>query len=107
MQRKSTRAAIVNEANNGLLNVTGSVAMARMPSPNSATSQFFINVADNDFLNHRNETPAGWGYAVFGQVTQGMDVINAIKEAPTANVGRYQNVPVKPIIINSATRISN
>lgn len=103
MQQKETKAPIKNEANNGLKNVIGSVAMARTNDPHSATAQFFINVADNGFLNHSSETPQGWGYAVFGKVTAGMDVVEKIKGVPTGSNGFHQDVPSEAIVINDVT----
>ena len=92
---------IQNEANNGLPNDRGTIAMARTNDPHSATSQFFINHKDNSFLNHSSETMRGWGYAVFGKVTDGMDVVDAIAEVDTGNFQQYADVPVEPIMIQS------
>ncbi len=92
---------IVNEADNGLPNAIGTLAMARTSDPHSATSQFFINVSDNTFLNHKNKTTQGWGYAVFGKVTAGMDVVNKIKQCRTTSRGGHQDVPVDEIIITA------
>jgi len=103
MQQKDTKPPIKNEAANGLKNNKGTVAMARTNVPDSATSQFFINVKDNDFLNHTSPTPQGWGYAVFGQVTDGMDVIESIENVSTANKGGQQDVPVSDVIIVKVT----
>ncbi len=103
MQQKKTRAPIKNEADNGLENDVGTIAMARTPDPNSATAQFFINLKDNDFLNFKSKTPQGWGYAVFGKVTDGMDVVKSIAGVKTGNVGPYQDVPKEPIIIEKVT----
>lgn len=103
MQPKPTRDPIENEADNGLPNVTGAVAMARTGDPHSATSQFFINVNDNDFLNHTGKNAQGWGYCVFGQVTEGMDVVNTIKNLPTGNKGFHQNVPNETVIIEKVS----
>ncbi len=103
---KSTHAPIQNEADNGLKNETGTIAMARTSGPHSASSQFFINVADNDFLNYRSKDPQGWGYAVFGQVVEGMDVVNAIKKVQTGRHGRHENVPVEPVILEKATVVT-
>lgn len=103
MQQKPTNDAIENEANNGLKNVKGSIAMARTTAPHSATAQFFINVVDNSNLDHTSETPHGWGYAVFGQVTEGLDVVLSIEEVATGNVGMHQNVPLEPVVIEKAT----
>ena len=102
MVQKQTRTPVKNEADNGLTNIPGSVAMARTNAPHSATSQFFVNVVDNTFLNHRSKTTAGWGYTVFGQVTEGMEVIDAIRLVPTTTKTYYQNVPIKPVVINKA-----
>jgi peptidyl-prolyl cis-trans isomerase A (cyclophilin A) len=102
MKEKPTRAPIPLESRNGLVNVRGSVAMARTGDPNSATSQFFINVKDNDFLN-AEQSRDGHGYTVFGKVIEGMDVVDKIKEVPTGNNGPHQNVPLKPIVIKKAT----
>jgi len=101
MKEKQTRASIQNEANNGLPNARGTVAMARTPDPHSASAQFFINLADNDFLNFRAETPDGWGYCVFGKVTEGMDVVDKIKGVETGNQGHHQDVPVEDVVIES------
>ena len=100
MMQKATREPIENEAKNGLKNVTGSIAMARTMSPHSATAQFFINVKDNGFLDYPGQD--GWGYCVFGKVTEGMDVINKIKEADTTNRAGHSDVPVEPIVIVKA-----
>ena len=102
MQKKPNGDPIENEADNGLSNLTGTVAMARTSDPHSATSQFFINVSDNHFLDHRNKTDVGWGYAVFGRVVEGMDVVNKIKGCETISRSGHQNVPVIEIIIESA-----
>ena len=101
MKEKATRAPIENEAANGLKNNKYTIAMARTSDPHSASSQFFINVADNDFLNHKNETPSGYGYAVFGKVIQGQDVVDRIKSVSTGSYGPYQDVPKTPVIIKS------
>ncbi len=102
MNPKKPRTPIKNEAGNGKKNDRGTIAMARTNVIDSATSQFFINVTDNDFLNHSDETPGGFGYAVFGRVIEGMDVVDRIKKVDTRNVGGHQNVPVKPVVIESA-----
>lgn len=102
MKQKETRAPIENEADNGLENVIGTLAMARTMDPHSASAQFFINVANNSFLNHRSKTPDGWGYAVFGKVTAGMDVVNKIKEVQTTIKAGHQDVPAEDVIIESA-----
>ena len=101
MQQKDNGEPIENEANNGLSNLTGTLAMARTPEPHSATSQFFINVSDNLFLDHRDQSPHGWGYAVFGRVTDGMDVVNKIKACATTSQGGHQDVPAQDIVIES------
>lgn len=102
MKEKATNAPIKNEADNGLKNEVGTIAMARTSDPNSATSQFFINVKDNSFLNYTSPTSQGWGYAVFGKVTEGMDVVNKIKGVPTGKVGFHGDVPKSPIVITHA-----
>ncbi|WXL27877.1 peptidylprolyl isomerase [Ectopseudomonas mendocina] len=102
MKQKQTRAPIKNEANNGLSNKIGTVAMARTMEPHSASAQFFINVADNTFLNHSSPTVQGWGYAVFGEVVEGMDVVNAIKGVATTSKSGHQDVPVEDVIIERA-----
>jgi cyclophilin family peptidyl-prolyl cis-trans isomerase len=102
MKEKPTRGSIKNEAGNGLRNVTGTVAMARTPAPHSASAQFFINVADNAFLDFRAATPEGYGYAVFGKVVKGMDVVNRIVKVPTTDRPPHANVPQKPIVIERA-----
>jgi peptidyl-prolyl cis-trans isomerase B (cyclophilin B) len=103
LRQKATHAPIRNEANNGLSNTTGTIAMARTNDPHSATAQFFINVADNHFLDHRGENPDGWGYCVFGRVTTGMDVVDAIKSVPTTRRGYMQDVPQDTVTIHEAT----
>jgi peptidyl-prolyl cis-trans isomerase A (cyclophilin A) len=102
MQQKRGHAPIQNEATNGLKNKRGTLAMARTNEIHSATSQFFINVEDNDFLNH---SPANYGYAVFGRVDSGMDVVDAIAAVQTGRYGIYDDVPLEPIVIESVTRI--
>lgn len=99
MSQKRTRTPIENEANNGLKNDVGTIAMARTPDPHSATAQFFINVADNDFLNFSAPTSNGWGYCVFGKVVDGMDVVNQIKKQPTTSKAGHQDVPKEDIVI--------
>jgi len=101
--KSSGTSPIQNEANNGLSNDRGTIAMARTGEPHSATSQFFINHKDNEFLNHTGENPQGWGYAVFGKVTDGMDVVDQIADVATGNVGPYQDVPLEVITIESVT----
>lgn len=102
MDQKDTKGQIKNEANNKVANAKGTIAMARTNDPHSATSQFFINVANNDFLNFSSESSSGWGYCVFGEVTEGMDVIDAIKKVATGRHGMHADVPVKPVIIERA-----
>lgn len=102
MKQKPIEAPIDNEANNGLKNDTYTVAMARTNDPHSATAQFFINVNDNDFLNHSSPTPQGWGYAVFGKVVEGQDVVDAIKKVKTGSKGFHQDVPADDVIIEKA-----
>jgi peptidyl-prolyl cis-trans isomerase B (cyclophilin B) len=103
MKQKSTEAEIKNEADNGLSNDKYTIAMARTSIPDSASSQFFINVNDNNFLNHTAPTASGWGYCVFGKVTEGMDVIDKIKAVKTGSRAGHQDVPVEPVIIEKAT----
>jgi len=103
MQQKPTRDQIVNEADNGLANERGTVAMARTQVVDSATAQFFVNVGDNAFLNHTSKTPSGYGYAVFGKVTEGMETIEAIRQVETGNSGGHGDVPRETITIDSAT----
>ena len=107
MEQKATQAPIENEANNGLKNALGTIAMARTQDPHSATAQFFINVQDNDFLNHTGENMQGWGYAVFGKVTEGEDVLDKIRCVETGSQAGHQDVPVEPIIIESVTVIGD
>ncbi len=102
MRQKPTQAPIKNEAQNGLKNDKYTVAMARTPDPNSATAQFFINVKDNDFLNFTAPTAQGWGYAVFGKVVEGKDVVDKIAKVATGNRGGHQNVPTQPVVIEKA-----
>ena len=103
MVQKSTKAPIKNEADNGLKNLKYTIAMARTSDPHSASAQFFINVVDNDFLNFSSPTNSGWGYAVFGKVTAGTDVVDKIKKVKTGNNGFHQNVPIEPVTIIKAT----
>ncbi|MEZ2694478.1 peptidylprolyl isomerase B [Hafnia alvei] len=103
MKQKETKAPIKNEANNGLKNTRGTLAMARTYDPHSATAQFFINVVDNDFLNFRSERPDGWGYAVFAEVVEGLDVVDKIKAVSTGRSGMHQDVPREDVIIKSVT----
>ena len=108
MQKKGTKAPIQNEADNGLKNDRGTIAMARTGEPHSATAQFFINVVDNDFLNFRSKTPRGWGYTVFGKVVQGMDVVDKIRKIPTGPQNPFpKDVPQSPVIIESASVMNN
>lgn len=104
-EEKQTRAPIQNEADNGLKNVAGSVAMARTNNPHSATAQFFINVADNTFLDHTSQTPDGWGYAVFGRVVDGMEVVRAIEAVQTTSYGPFDDLPETPIVMSKVARI--
>ena len=103
MKQKQTRAPIRNEADNGLKNDTGTIAMARTPDPHSATAQFFINVKDNDFLNYTSSTPQGWGYCVFGKVVEGMDVVHKIEKVATGNRGGHADVPLEDVVIEKVT----
>ena len=100
--QKAVHAPIKNEANNGLTNTRGTLAMARTNDPNSATAQFFINLKDNSFLNHTSQTSSGWGYAVFGEVIEGMDVVDAMAKQATGNRGGHQDVPKTDIVIDKA-----
>ena len=102
MDQKDTKDTIENEANNGVANEKGTIAMARTNDPHSATAQFFINVNNNDFLNHTSESVNGWGYCAFGKVTEGMDVVEKIKSVKTGSRGYHQDVPVEPVIIEKA-----
>jgi len=97
-----TRAPIENEADNGLKNLRGTIAMARTQDPHSATAQFFINLKDNSFLDHTEKSPTGWGYAVFGQVISGMDVVDQIASVETGSVGYHEDVPIDDVIIEHA-----
>ena len=101
--QKTNGKPITNEADNGLLNTIGTVAMARTSDPHSATSQFFINVSNNTFLNHKNKTAQGWGYAVFGKISAGMEVVNKMKQCRTTSKSGHQDVPVDEIIITATT----
>lgn len=106
MVAKQTRPPIKNEATNGLRNKRGTIAMARTGVVDSATSQFFINLKDNAFLDHRDKTPRGYGYAVFGRVIDGMDVVDRIGASPTGTYQRFRDVPVEPVIIKSVQRLN-
>ena len=103
MEQKEVNAPVENEADNGLKNTNGSLAMARTMDPHSATAQFFINVKDNDFLNHSGKNAQGWGYTVFAEVTSGMDVVEKIKAVKTSNSGMHQDVPLDAVIIEKVT----
>lgn len=103
MDEKPTRAPIVNEANRGLKNTVGTIAMARTDAPHSATAQFFINLDDNDFLDFTGKNNQGWGYAVFGKVTAGMDVVNRIAEVHTLSRMGHDDVPAETVMINKVT----
>jgi peptidyl-prolyl cis-trans isomerase B (cyclophilin B) len=107
MKQKSTRAAIKNEAANGLKNDSYTIAMARTSDPHSATAQFFINVSDNAFLNHTAPTAQGWGYAVFGRVVEGQDVVDRIRKVKTGSRGMHQDVPVDDVVIEKAEEIGD
>lgn len=102
LKQKATHAPIKNEADNGLTNKRGTLAMARTNDPNSATAQFFINYKDNTFLDHTSPSPSGWGYAVFGEVVEGMDVVDAMAQQPTGNRNGYDDVPKTDIVIEKA-----
>ena len=103
LKEKETRAPVKNEANNGLVNSVGTLAMARTSDPHSASAQFFINIANNDYLNFRNESTQGWGYCVFGAVAEGMDVVNKIKLVKTGRAGGHSDVPKEDVIIERVT----
>ena len=105
-EKSKTRAPIQNEADNGLKNAAGSIAMARTSDPHSASAQFFINVKNNDSLDHRSKTPPGWGYAVFGKVTKGMEVVKKIEAVQTGRAGMHDDVPLKDVVIQKAERIA-
>jgi cyclophilin family peptidyl-prolyl cis-trans isomerase len=106
-EKKTLTPALQNEATNGLTNDRGTVAMARTQDPHSARVQFFINLKNNEFLNHRTSAdPRGWGYAVFGKVTQGMDVVDKIAKVPTGSAGYYTDVPTTPVVIQNVKIIS-
>ena len=105
MQQKPTQAPVENEADNGLKNDRGTIAMARTMDPHSATAQFFINVSDNDFLNHSGKNMQGWGYAVFGRVVEGENTLDKIRAVATGNRAGHQDVPVETVAIKSVTRV--
>jgi len=107
MKQKQAHAPIKNEARTDVPNKRGTLAMARTGVVDSATAQFFINVKDNDFLNHRDESARGFGYCVFGEVVEGMDVVDKIRKVPTKTAYRYENVPVKPVVIESVRKVEN
>lgn len=107
MKEKPVEGSVKNEADNGLKNKVGTVAMARTMDPHSASAQFFINTVDNPFLDHREKSLAGWGYAVFGKVTKGMDVVKKIEATPTHTVAPHENVPIKDVVIQKAERIKS
>ncbi|MEX2132059.1 MAG: peptidylprolyl isomerase [Pseudohongiellaceae bacterium] len=102
MKAKRGKAPIANEADNGLSNTKGTVALARTSDPHSASSQFFINISDNHFLDHKSKTSQGWGYAVFGRVTEGMDVVDKIRKSATGSKAGHQDVPLQDVVIETA-----
>ena len=106
MEQKTTKAPIENEADNGLKNNLGTIAMARTNDPHSATAQFFLNLKDNDFLNHSGKNPSGWGYAVFGEIVEGLDVLQQMGKVATGRSGMHQDVPKEAIVIESATLVA-
>jgi peptidyl-prolyl cis-trans isomerase B (cyclophilin B) len=106
MDQKETKAPIKNEANNKVPNKKGTIAMARTNDPHSATCQFFINIADNSFLNHTAESSQGWGYCVFGEVTEGMDVVDKIRQVKTGRFAGHSDVPVEPVVIEKAELVA-
>ncbi len=105
MKEKTTRTPVKNEADSGLKNTRGTVAMARTSDPHSATAQFFINTADNNFLDHKNKSEQGWGYAVFGKVVEGIEAVNAVSAVKTTTRGPHQDVPTDPVVIKRASKI--
>ncbi len=105
MKQKATNAPVKNEADNGLKNDAYTIAMARTSNPDSATAQFFINVADNDFLNYTAPTSQGWGYCVFGRVVEGKEVVDKIRQVKTGNRGMYQDVPMQDVVIENAEEV--
>ena len=107
MQEKQTGTPIQNEADNGLKNLTGAICMARTNDPHSATSQFFINLKDNSFLDHTEKTESGWGYAVFGRVVTGMEVVEQIAAVETGNVGHHSDVPLEDVVLEKAERVAD
>ena len=107
MKQKPTRAPIANEAGNGLKNRKHTVAMARTSDPHSATAQFFINIADNDFLDYKGPSPQGWGYAVFGKVVEGADTVDKIRTVSTGRSGMHENVPTEDVVIHKAEALTS
>jgi peptidyl-prolyl cis-trans isomerase B (cyclophilin B) len=107
MKQKPTKPPIPNEAGDGLENLRGAIAMARTNEPHSATAQFFINTVDNEFLNHRSNTPEEWGYCVFGKVVKGMETVDSIAKTPTTSVGMFSDVPAEPVIIKKAVVVKD
>ena len=107
MLQKPTRECVDNEAHNGLVNTRGTIAMARTPDPHSASSQFFINCQDNDFLDFKDKSPQGWGYCVFGEVAEGMDVVARIEKTKTGSQAGHQDVPVDDVVISRAVQESD
>lgn len=107
MSQKPTKAPVANEADKGPKNERGTIAMARTNDPHSATAQFFINLVNNDFLNHQGKNPQGWGYAAFGKVIEGMDVVDSIAKVQTGAKGEFRDVPVEPVVIQKATVIDS
>ena len=107
MQEKGTGTPIQNEADNGLKNLTGAICMARTNDPHSATAQFFINLKDNQFLDHTEKTESGWGYAVFGRVVSGMDVVEKIAAVETGNVGHHSDVPLEDVVLEKVERVAD
>ena len=107
MQEKGTGTPIQNEADNGLKNLTGAICMARTNDPHSATAQFFINLKDNQFLDHTEKTESGWGYAVFGRVVSGMDVVEKIAAVETGNVGHHSDVPLEDVVLKMAEQLTD
>ena len=107
MQEKPTGTPIQNEADNGFKNLAGTICMARTNDPHSATSQFFINLKDNHFLDHTEKSESGWGYAVFGRVVSGMDVVEQIAAVDTGNVGHHSDVPLKDVVLEKAERVAD
>ncbi len=107
MRQQPTQAPIRNEADNGVKNTRGTLAMARTGDPHSATAQFFVNLVDNDFLDHRDKSQAGWGYTVFAEVTEGMEVVDQIAQVPTRTFGPHENVPAEPVVIERVVPLAD